>query len=160
VKSFAKKLRQGLDHNKKNQSQLATEMGVSQAQVSRWLSGENKPRAADFPKLAGILGCRVDYLIDDASPITAFRDQLVGPESPAESGEDQFVPPHRGPGRPPKDAGRAPEELRPAAQAEIPADLAGVIRLLGHDEAMRRLILLPTRVNGDSSPEPKARSSG
>ena len=42
---------------------LAEQMGVSVATVSRWESGEDYPAAARLPKLADVLDCTVDALL-------------------------------------------------------------------------------------------------
>lgn len=47
------------------QSQLAKKMNVDQAAVSRWESGETKPLRKCHKKLAKVLGCTVDELLEE-----------------------------------------------------------------------------------------------
>lgn len=47
------------------QSQLAKKMNVNQAAVSRWESGETKPIRKCHKKLAKVLGCTVDELLEE-----------------------------------------------------------------------------------------------
>lgn len=51
--------------NKKNLSQeaVALRMNVSVATVSRWETGEMKPRADKLPALAKLFGCTIDELL-------------------------------------------------------------------------------------------------
>lgn len=51
--------------NKKNFSQeaVALRMNVSVATVSRWETGEMKPRADKLPALAKLFGCTIDELL-------------------------------------------------------------------------------------------------
>lgn len=46
------------------QSELAQMLGVSQANISQWETGEALPRADKLPQLAEILGCKIDDLFD------------------------------------------------------------------------------------------------
>lgn len=46
------------------QSELAQMLGVSQANISQWETGEAFPRADKLPQLAEILGCKIDDLFD------------------------------------------------------------------------------------------------
>ena len=53
------------DYRKKTgvtQSDLAIALGVTQATVAMWETGEALPRADKLPKLAKILNCTVDDL--------------------------------------------------------------------------------------------------
>lgn len=45
------------------------EMGVSDAAVYMWESGENKPQADKLPKLAKLYGCTVDELLKEDSDV-------------------------------------------------------------------------------------------
>ena len=47
------------------QSQLAKKMNVDQAAVSRWESGETKPLRKCHKRLAKVLGCTVDELLEE-----------------------------------------------------------------------------------------------
>ena len=44
------------------QSELAQLLGVSQANISQWETGEAMPRADKLPELAKILECSIDDL--------------------------------------------------------------------------------------------------
>ena len=44
------------------QSELAAKMGVSQATIGMWETGDRMPRASKLQKLAEILGCMVSDL--------------------------------------------------------------------------------------------------
>lgn len=48
------------------QLQLSEMMGISQAMVATWESGNNNPRADKLPDLARVLGCTVDDLFRDS----------------------------------------------------------------------------------------------
>ena len=48
------------------QLQLSEMMGISQAMVAMWESGDNNPRADKLPDLARVLGCTVDDLFRDS----------------------------------------------------------------------------------------------
>lgn len=46
------------------QGQMATALGCSQKDVSRWERGVHLPRVDVLIKMADVLGCRIDDLID------------------------------------------------------------------------------------------------
>lgn len=46
------------------QAQLGRQIGVDQSAVHLWESGKTLPRASLLPKLARILGCTADDLLD------------------------------------------------------------------------------------------------
>ena len=48
-----------------SKTDVAREMGVDLAAVSRWDSGESMPRAAKLPKLAELFHCSIDELFRD-----------------------------------------------------------------------------------------------
>lgn len=48
-----------------SKTDVAREMGVDLAAVSRWDSGESMPRAAKLPKLAALFHCTIDELFRD-----------------------------------------------------------------------------------------------
>lgn len=56
----------GIEHMRKQrnmtQSELAQLLGVSQANISQWETGEAMPRADKLPELAKILKCSIDDL--------------------------------------------------------------------------------------------------
>ncbi len=45
-----------------SQTELAAKMGVAQNAISQWESEVALPRARDLPRLADLLGCRIDDL--------------------------------------------------------------------------------------------------
>ena len=47
------------------QSELAAKMGVSQATIGMWETGDRMPRASKLQKLAEILGCTVSDLFTE-----------------------------------------------------------------------------------------------
>lgn len=47
------------------QTELAAVLGVSQANISMWESGEALPRTDKLPALARILNCTIDELFAD-----------------------------------------------------------------------------------------------
>ena len=54
-----------------NQQELADIMGVKQAAVSLWESGQAMPRPDKLPELAKILGCSIDDLLKPSESETA-----------------------------------------------------------------------------------------
>ena len=48
-----------------SKTDVAREMGVDLAAVSRWDSGESMPRAAKLPKLAALFHCTIDDLFGE-----------------------------------------------------------------------------------------------
>lgn len=56
----------GIEHMRKQrnmtQSELAQLLGVSQANISQWETGEAMPRADKLPELAKVFGCSIDDL--------------------------------------------------------------------------------------------------
>jgi transcriptional regulator with XRE-family HTH domain len=46
------------------QKELATTLGMDQSAISLWENGKTMPRAILLPKIAKILGCTVDELIN------------------------------------------------------------------------------------------------
>lgn len=49
----------------KSVREVMFEMGVSDAAVYMWESGENRPRADKLPKLAKLYGCTVEELLSE-----------------------------------------------------------------------------------------------
>ena len=47
------------------QHELAVELAIDQSTVSLWESGKTHPRAKLLPKLALLLGCTVDELLEN-----------------------------------------------------------------------------------------------
>ena len=52
------------------QTWLAEQLGVTNDTISRWVVGENIPKADQAVKLATLLGCTVDELFGENRPIT------------------------------------------------------------------------------------------
>lgn len=61
---LAKKLRMALAELGSNQSEIAKKMGVSKAQISHWVAGDNKPSMESLNKLADALGKPVNYFFE------------------------------------------------------------------------------------------------
>jgi transcriptional regulator with XRE-family HTH domain len=59
-----KTLRRHMKRNKLSQVSLARELGVSQATVCQWLSGQKNPTLGNLGKLADFTGLTVDELLD------------------------------------------------------------------------------------------------
>lgn len=49
-----------------SQSQVAVKLGVSQPQVSTWVTGKSRPDVRETLVLARLLGVPMEYLVDDA----------------------------------------------------------------------------------------------
>ena len=47
------------------QNELAVAIGVGQSTVAMWETGQAYPRAALLPKIAQVLGCTVDELLQE-----------------------------------------------------------------------------------------------
>lgn len=47
------------------QEALALKLQVDRSTVTKWETGESRPRADKFPELARILGCTIDALFDE-----------------------------------------------------------------------------------------------
>lgn len=47
-----------------SQIELSKILGVSQGAVSQWENGQSMPRAEMLPKIAKVLGCTVDELLE------------------------------------------------------------------------------------------------
>lgn len=56
-----------------SQADVAKMMDVAQSAVSGWETGKTLPRASMLPKLAGIFGCSVDFLLEQETPIPAAK---------------------------------------------------------------------------------------
>lgn len=53
--------------NNITQAELANRLGISQANVSQWESGEVLPRSDKLPLLAKALNCTIDELYDSGT---------------------------------------------------------------------------------------------
>lgn len=60
---FVKRLQLLLDENNINQKELAKKVGVTEVTISRYMTGERKPRIDIANKIAEILGTTTDYLM-------------------------------------------------------------------------------------------------
>lgn len=61
---FARKLKRRLNIKGMNQTDLSKLTGITQAQLSRYLSGEASPRGYNVLKIARALECSVSELVD------------------------------------------------------------------------------------------------
>lgn len=48
-----------------SQEEMAGKLGVNRSTVAKWETGKSMPRAELLPKIAKILGCTVDDLLND-----------------------------------------------------------------------------------------------
>lgn len=60
---FVKRLQLLLDENNINQKELAKKVGVTEVTISRYMTGERKPRIDIANKMAEVLGATTDYLM-------------------------------------------------------------------------------------------------
>lgn len=54
-----------------SQDELAKKIGVSQSSVAKWENCDNNPRCNLLPKIASILGCSVDELLQDEKEVVS-----------------------------------------------------------------------------------------
>jgi transcriptional regulator with XRE-family HTH domain len=85
---FAKRFKQALEEaglDNRTKKELGEAFSVSAQAVQKWLNGEAIPTAERAPRVAGILGVRRAWLLDDEQPMRAFRgdvtEQVPGYES-------------------------------------------------------------------------------
>ena len=64
MKIFAKNLKDMLNNANMTQRELAEEMNVTEATVSRYINAERIPSTPNIIKMAYIFGCSTDDLID------------------------------------------------------------------------------------------------
>ena len=62
-----------------NQSDLALILDCSQQTVSRWESGQSRPRAGEIPKLAAALKLKPSFLLEQAGYVTATVSSYAQP---------------------------------------------------------------------------------
>lgn len=55
------------------QTDLAKMLDIAQSAISNWENGKTLPRASLLPKLAGIFGCSVDFLLEKETPEPSER---------------------------------------------------------------------------------------
>ena len=60
----AARIRSRMDYIRMTREEFTTKLGVSNTQVSRWLSGGTVPKATDIVNIAKVLNCSVSWLID------------------------------------------------------------------------------------------------
>lgn len=70
------KLRAARDKKKLNQTQLADAVGVKQATISRYESGEDVPSAGVLFRIADVLGIDCNSLRDDKPPARSRRKKV------------------------------------------------------------------------------------
>lgn len=58
----AKKIRQYMDQKKMTQMELAAELGVNRAQITRWLAGETSPPAPVQRRINARFGIRNEWV--------------------------------------------------------------------------------------------------
>ena len=75
-KVFAENLREIMKEKGISQQTLAQIVGVSDASVSFWLSGQKYPSPGKVQKIADFLGVRKSQLIDKNPPVS-FRVELI-----------------------------------------------------------------------------------
>lgn len=63
--TLQEKIRKGMEAKHLNQKQLAERSGITEASISKYLSGERKPRTDAIIKIAKALGESINYLLDD-----------------------------------------------------------------------------------------------
>jgi transcriptional regulator with XRE-family HTH domain len=100
-KSFEKFLKDVMRKRRCLPSHLATELGISHATVSRWLSGKDIPNVSSCRKLAEYSGVSVDKILGFVGHLTGIveRSTAEWPEFreyvkikyPAELDEDMIV---------------------------------------------------------------------
>lgn len=65
MKTFGRKVREARKALGYTQGELGEKMGISGRMVAAYETGGRKPRNANLEKLAEVLGCTVDYLLND-----------------------------------------------------------------------------------------------
>lgn len=55
--------------SKLSQYELAIEIGTDRSTVTKWETGKAFPRTDKLPHLARLLGCRIEDLYDNETPI-------------------------------------------------------------------------------------------
>jgi phage repressor protein C with HTH and peptisase S24 domain len=67
LRAFAWRLQNLANEKGLEQTDLAERLGVSISRVGNWFHGRNFPRRSERPKLAGLLGVTVEYLVKGAA---------------------------------------------------------------------------------------------
>lgn len=66
MKTTAQKIEEILESSNMTQKELANKAGVTEATISRYLSGARSPRGEILSKIASILGVSTDYLLGNS----------------------------------------------------------------------------------------------
>ena len=66
MKTTAQKIEEILESSNMTQKELAKKAGVTEATISRYLSGARSPRGEILSKIASILGVSTDYLLGNS----------------------------------------------------------------------------------------------
>lgn len=66
MKTTAEKIEEVLDSLNMTQKELAKKTGVTEATISRYLSGARSPRGEILSKIASVLGLTTDYLLGNS----------------------------------------------------------------------------------------------
>lgn len=82
---LAKKLRMALAELGSNQTEIAKKMGVSKAQISHWVAGDNKPSMESLNKLADALGKPVNYFFEQNGENIANGNSIINVNSTSEN---------------------------------------------------------------------------
>ncbi len=70
---FIKRLQMLLDENNMSQKELANKVGVTEVTISRYITGERKPRIDIASKIAEVLGTHTDYLMGKSDIKTPYK---------------------------------------------------------------------------------------
>ena len=73
--SFLKFLKEVMRRRKRKPSQLAADLGISHATVSRWLSGRDTPNTSSCQKLADYSGIPVEKLLSIVGHISGVSEK-------------------------------------------------------------------------------------
>lgn len=60
---FASRIAAAIKASKYTQKELATELGISEGNITNWKKGDNLPSLETMCKLAILLGNKIDYLV-------------------------------------------------------------------------------------------------
>lgn len=77
LRAFAWRLQNLADGKGLEQSDISERLGVSLSRVGNWFHGRNFPRRSERPKLAGLLGATVEYLIHGTMESDSFTPEGV-----------------------------------------------------------------------------------
>ena len=70
---FVQRLSQLMEEKNLTQVELAEKIGITNVTISRYLSGERKPRVEIVAKLANVLGTTVDFLLGNTCVISSSK---------------------------------------------------------------------------------------